>query len=192
MIRLTPILVACALFTLSFAAACGGDDSHDGSAGTYAGAGGIAGTLGGSGTSGIGGASGNAGASGNTSTAGAGGAGARGGAGGSGASGGAGGMGNNMMGMMVCPATKPTDGATCQPGRGNCEIGADVCDCLRGSSTWLCWNPATDCPATAPADDDACPTIGVQCEFDDGDCRCSDQGWDCEGGNNNQDEDGGV
>lgn len=102
------------------------------------------------------------------------------------------------MMMQMCPATEPTNGGTCTPGRGDCEFGARICDCLRDGETWACWDPA-DCPAMPPADGSTCPLVGMECEYDNGGggprggggCDCEDTGWDC-GGDFGGQEDGGV
>jgi hypothetical protein len=98
--------------------------------------------------------------------------------------------------MQTCPTTAPTNGTTCEPGRGNCDYSAtSVCDCNRDNNMWACWDPA-DCPATQPANDEACPLVGMECNYGNGGggrqggCDCTDAGWDC-GGNFNQD-DGGM
>jgi hypothetical protein len=190
-----------AALTLSTVASCGGDDEGGGSgAGGSAGAGaggssGTSGVGGTSGTSGAGGAAGTSnvgGTSGGTSgTGGAGGTGA-GGTGGSDAGGEGGMMGMNQQ---LCPAAQPTNGAACEPARGDCEFGDNVCDCVNDSDIWVCWNPATDCPTETPAYESTCPTVGIECEYGEGrdgnDCDCTDDGWECDddfGG----DDDGGI
>jgi hypothetical protein len=190
-LSLTLILAA---LTLGMVASCGGDDAHE-----VAGAGGVGAGSGGSGaSSGSGGASGTSGSGGsggiNTGGASGGGAGGAsgGGAGGDGGDGGGGGFGNNQQ---MCPPAQPTNGGTCTSGRGDCEFGDNICDCLNDTDTWVCWNPATDCPATAPISESPCPMVGIECGYGQGqngnECDCEEEGWQCDeepGG----DADGGV
>jgi hypothetical protein len=190
MSRLNPITVACVLLPLVFMVPACGDDEDNGGAGGTAGTnntGGSGGSSGSGATSGGGGSSG----SGGTSTGTGGSSGSSGGSGGSGGSNTDGGAGFGGNEMQVCPAAQPTNGGACEPGRGDCEFGDNICDCLRESDTWVCWNPATDCPATAPADESACTLVGVECEYDNGDCECEDDGWSCDI-DDQEDEDGGV
>jgi hypothetical protein len=107
----------------------------------------------------------------------------------------------SMMGgggeMQMCPATEPTNGGECTPGRGDCMFGTRICDCIRDSNTWACWDPA-DCPATPPENESPCDVVGMECEYGGGggpggdDCDCEESGWDCGGGDFGGDEDAGV
>ncbi len=90
---------------------------------------------------------------------------------------------------QVCPTAEPANGDTCQPARGDCMFGAKVCDCINDTSTWVCWDPATDCPTMRPAEQAACPVVGIECELPEAaqvpgrndDCECTAMGWDCGG-----------
>jgi hypothetical protein len=186
-----------AVLTLGMVVSCGGDDdSHE----VEAGAGGSAA---GGGTGGSGGASGTSGAGGNGGTGGnnTGGAGGTSGGGAGGTSGaGTGGDGGDggfgMMNQQMCPMAQPANGATCVSGRGDCEFGDNVCDCINDSDTWVCWNPATDCPTEPPTAESACTLVGIECEYgqgrDSNDCECNDDGWECDEDDEPGDEDGGV
>jgi hypothetical protein len=92
--------------------------------------------------------------------------------------------------MQVCPPAEPTNGSTCMPGRGDCEFGERICDCVNGTDTWACWHP-DDCPANPPDEDSACPLVGMECPYDVGgnndECDCEDTGWDCGGAFGDQD-----
>jgi len=191
-LSLTLILAA---LTLGTVASCGGDDAHEiaGAGGSAAGSGASGGSGGSGGASGIGGSGGsggiNTGGAGGTSGGGTGGS-----NGGTGGDGGAGGFG--MMNQQMCPTAQPANGETCMPGRGDCEFGANLCDCLNDSDTWVCWNPETDCPAEAPASETACPLVGIECEYGEGrggnECECNDDGWECDEDDEPGDDDGGV
>jgi hypothetical protein len=90
-----------------------------------------------------------------------------------------------FTGGQACPSAEPANGGMCTPGPGDCMFGARICDCPGNTSTWVCWDPATDCPATQPAERDACMLVGVECEYGQGpgggDCECGEMGWDCGG-----------
>ena len=79
--------------------------------------------------------------------------------------------------MQMCPAAEPAGGSACEEGRGDCEFGSRICDCV--DDLWACWDPA-DCPATPPAVDSACNPVGMECPYGDGECECEDSGWDCD------------
>jgi hypothetical protein len=88
-------------------------------------------------------------------------------------------------GRQDCPATRPSNGSACVPGRGECTLGAATCDCLDDSSKWVCWEPS-DCPSAAPAEAAACNLVGIACSYREGDagraeldCSCTAAGWDC-------------
>lgn len=88
-------------------------------------------------------------------------------------------------GRQECPATRPSNGSACVPGRGECTIGAATCDCLDDTNKWVCWEPS-DCPSAAPAEAAACTLVGIACSYraadagrDELDCECSATGWDC-------------
>ena len=58
-------------------------------------------------------------------------------------------------------------------------FGERVCDCLRDSMTWACWNPA-DCPDVTPAEQSACDPVGMECSIAGADsCDCTANGWSC-------------
>ncbi|MET0285674.1 MAG: hypothetical protein ABW352_14440 [Polyangiales bacterium] len=83
-------------------------------------------------------------------------------------------------GRQQCPAAKPSNGAACTEGRGDCMYGVDVCDC--NDDKWACWNPAS-CPTAAPDEGGRCEVVGMQCSIeaqsDELDCDCTATGWDC-------------
>jgi hypothetical protein len=101
--------------------------------------------------------------------------------------------------MQMCPATEPANGDECTPGRGDCMFGTRICDCIRDSNMWACWDPA-DCPATPPENESPCDVVGMECEYGGGggpggggdDCDCEESGWDCGGGDFGGDEDAGT
>jgi hypothetical protein len=75
--------------------------------------------------------------------------------------------------MQMCPPEEPANASTCTPARGDCSYGDRICDCLRESMTWACWNPA-DCPNPAPAERAACDPVGMECSYGGGDsCDCT-------------------
>jgi len=88
-------------------------------------------------------------------------------------------------GRQECPTSRPANGSSCVPGRGECTLGAATCDCLDESSKWICWEPS-DCPSALPAEAAACTLVGIECSYREGDagrserdCSCTSAGWDC-------------
>jgi hypothetical protein len=80
-------------------------------------------------------------------------------------------------GRVVCPASEPVSGASCEEGDGQCTFGARVCTCE--DDVWACWNPA-DCPSAPPAENAACNPVGMSCPYGRGECDCSEEGWECD------------
>lgn len=160
---------------LAMAGTACGDDDDDGNSDGTSGSGGRAGSSPSAGTGSSAGRGGITGGGGQTSGQSGSGSTLDGGLAGRGGAG----RGGRGGGMMMCPAAEPMSGATCTPGRGDCEFGTRTCDCIGDTMTWSCWDPA-DCPETPPADESACTAVGMECEYGQGECECETEGWNCD------------
>lgn len=92
-------------------------------------------------------------------------------------------------GVVACPATRPTDGASCTmfPAGFDCPYAAGDCSCGAGAArTWNCEGGGGMCPAMAPDTGDPCMNPGTICEFNtpgpgaDETCVCNTtNAWTC-------------